>query len=106
MDSPDAPRSGAAAEAGRRRIGNTMTTYLRIAAAPLVIFLLLLSVSPQTGPKEPPPLYSDPSQPVEKRVADLVSRMTLEEKASQMINAAPAIDRLGIPAYEWWNEAL
>src|SRR6202012_2150998 len=36
----------------------------------------------------------------------LVSQMTLEEKAAQMQNAAPAIPRLGIPAYDWWNEAL
>lgn len=42
----------------------------------------------------------------EQRAADLVSRMTLEEKVSQMQNTAPAIPRLGIPAYDWWNEAL
>jgi len=42
----------------------------------------------------------------EARAADLVSRMTLEEKIGQMQNAAPAIPRLGIPAYDWWNEAL
>src|SRR5713226_9271862 len=42
----------------------------------------------------------------EKRAADLVSKMTLEEKVLQMQNNAPAITRLGIPAYEWWNEAL
>jgi beta-glucosidase len=40
------------------------------------------------------------------RVRDLVGRMTLEEKVSQMKDVAPAIDRLGIPAYNWWNEAL
>lgn len=43
---------------------------------------------------------------VEKRVNDVVSRLTLEEKVAQMLNAAPAIPRLGIPAYEWWNEVL
>ncbi len=42
----------------------------------------------------------------EQRAKDLVSRMTLEEKVSQMKDVAPAIDRLGIPAYNWWNEAL
>ncbi len=43
---------------------------------------------------------------MEERVADLVSRMTLEEKVSQMVYDAPAIERLGIPKYNWWNECL
>jgi len=51
-------------------------------------------------------VYKDPNQPLEKRVDDLVSRMTLDEKASQLLSAAPAIDRLGVPAYDWWNECL
>src|SRR6185436_11299924 len=42
----------------------------------------------------------------EQRVNDLVSRLTLEEKIKQMLNAAPAIPRLSIPAYDWWNEVL
>jgi beta-glucosidase len=50
--------------------------------------------------------YLDPDLPVEVRVADLVGRLTLEEKVSQMADAAPAIPRLGIPEYNWWNEAL
>ena len=41
-----------------------------------------------------------------RKARELVSRMTLEEKASQLKYDAPAIDRLGIPAYNWWNEAL
>ncbi len=52
------------------------------------------------------PPYLDPSLTIDKRVDDLISRMTLEEKVSQMMNAAPAIPRLGIPEYDWWNEAL
>ncbi|RYG21186.1 MAG: glycosyl hydrolase, partial [Chitinophagaceae bacterium] len=40
------------------------------------------------------------------RVNDLVGRLTLEEKVSQMLNSSPAISRLGIPAYDWWNEVL
>ena len=50
--------------------------------------------------------YMDPGLPVEERVSDLVSRMTLEEKISQMRYDAPAIERLGIPEYNWWNECL
>jgi len=50
--------------------------------------------------------YLNPDLPAEKRAADLVSRMTLEEKVLQMQNVAPALARLGIPAYDWWNEAL
>jgi beta-glucosidase len=52
------------------------------------------------------PLYLDPTQPAEKRAADLLRRMTLEEKAAQINNASPAIERLKVPAYNWWNEAL
>ncbi|KAL8225550.1 hypothetical protein R6Q57_018107 [Mikania cordata] len=44
--------------------------------------------------------------PIPARVKDLVSRLTLDEKISQLVNTAPAIPRLGIPAYEWWSEAL
>jgi beta-glucosidase len=50
--------------------------------------------------------YLDPHLSVEQRVDDLVARMTLEEKIGQMMNAAPAIPRLGIPEYNWWNECL
>lgn len=50
--------------------------------------------------------FQNPSLSIEQRVNDLVSRLTLNEKVFQMLNAAPAIDRLGIPAYDWWNEAL
>jgi beta-glucosidase len=52
------------------------------------------------------PPYLDPSLPVEQRVADLVSRMTLKEKISQMRDHAVAIPRLGVPKYDWWNEGL
>lgn len=51
-------------------------------------------------------LYKDPSAPIPARVTDLIGRMTIEEKAAQMQNVAPAIPRLGVPAYDWWNEAL
>lgn len=50
--------------------------------------------------------YRDPSLGVEARAADLVARMTLEEKAGQLGHTAPAIPRLGVPEYNWWNEGL
>jgi len=59
-----------------------------------------------SSPGTPRPPYLDPSLSVDQRVDDLVSRMTLEEKASQMQDVARAIPRLGIPAYNWWNEGL
>src|SRR5205814_8776520 len=59
-----------------------------------------------TGGQSSVPPYKDPSLPVERRVDDLLSRMTLEEKVSQMMNDAAPVERLGIPKYDWWNEAL
>ena len=50
--------------------------------------------------------FQDPSLPIEQRVADLVGRLTLEEKVSQMTMTAAAIPRFGIPEYTWWNEGL
>ena len=52
------------------------------------------------------PAWMDTSASFETRAAALVAQMTLEEKAAQMQNAAPAIERLGVPAYDWWNEGL
>jgi len=51
-------------------------------------------------------VFRDPDAPLARRLDDLVSRLTLEEKVGQMMNAAPAVERLGIPAYNWWNEGL
>ena len=50
--------------------------------------------------------FRNPDLPLEARVADLVGRLTLEEKVGQLMNTAPAIARLGIPAYDWWSEGL
>ena len=52
------------------------------------------------------PAYKNPKLPVEQRVNDLVSQMTLEEKVSQLGHTSAAIPRLGIPEYNWWNEGL
>ncbi len=52
------------------------------------------------------PIYLDENCTFEERAKDLVSRMTLDEKVTQMLFNSPAIPRLGIPSYNWWNEAL
>jgi beta-glucosidase len=70
----------------------------------LAVILVALSTTSFGQPPKAP--YLDPALSPEKRAADLVSRMTLEEKVLQMQNSAPAIPRLGVPVYNWWNEAL
>jgi len=74
----------------------------------LVLCLIIICFPATTQETKPDPgaPYLNPRLPLEQRVDDLISRMTLEEKVSQMMNAAPAIPRLGIPQYDWWNEAL
>src|SRR5512135_2869436 len=69
----------------------------------LILSVTAILLSAQTTSQ---PLYLNPKLSVDERVKDLVGRMTLEEEVSQMQNHAPAIPRLGIPAYDWWNEAL
>jgi len=68
-------------------------------------------LSPQKVPQgtqatESVPAYLNPKLDFRTRVDDLVSRMTLEEKVSQMVNGAAPIERLRIPSYDWWNECL
>jgi len=69
----------------------------------LLILSILFALHSVSGQK---PAYLDTSLSVADRVNDLVSRMTLEEKASQLLYTAAAIPRLGVPEYNWWNEAL
>jgi len=70
----------------------------------LTLITNLLSNPPDGSTKSA--LYQNPALPVEVRVNDLVSRMTLDEKISQMMNAADSIGRLGVPDYNWWSEGL
>lgn len=72
-----------------RKIGTTLCT-------------MALAVS-MFGQNEP---YKNTSLSPQERATDLVSRLTLEEKVALMQNASPAVPRLGIKPYEWWNEAL
>jgi beta-glucosidase len=70
----------------------------------LIFVINLLSQSPEENTKPAP--YKNPNLSVEERVNDLISRMTLNEKISQMMNAADSIGRLGVPDYNWWSEGL
>jgi beta-glucosidase len=76
-----------------------------ILALHLAASAALASARAQNPPPRPFP-FQDPDRPLDARVADFIGRMTLEEKVGQLMNAAPAIERLGVPAYDWWNEAL
>jgi len=76
---------------------------LRIIAAGLACCGGLWAAGAQDAQK---PAYLNPSLPAEQRAADLVGRMTLEEKATQLVNQARAIPRLNVPAYDWWSESL
>jgi len=60
----------------------------------------------QSTPSSSAPAYLDPRLSIDVRVDDLISRMTLEEKASQVVNQARAIPRLKVAEYDWWSEAL
>lgn len=71
----------------------------------LLGFVLLMSSSSLFGQNYPYP-FQNPTLSIEKRVDDLISRMTLEEKVGQLMYSAPAIERLDVPAYNWWNECL
>lgn len=57
-------------------------------------------------PAAPAYPFLNPELPLSERLDDLVGRLTMEEKAAQMLHESPAIPRLGIPAYNWWNECL
>jgi beta-glucosidase len=75
-----------------------------ICAVALTSLALCLPSAAQRSSNEP--AYRDPKFSVEQRASDLVSRMTLEEKISQLGHTADSVPRLGIPEYNWWNEGL
>jgi beta-glucosidase len=82
---------------------STRRTAIYVAAILLTLVASAIGQSSQRSTALP---YLDPSKPIDVRVDDLISRMTLEEKASQVVNQARAIPRLQVPAYDWWSEAL
>ena len=74
----------------------------RAALIAVIAFVASTSVAQDTSTLP----YMNPKLAAEERAADLVHRMTLEEKASQLVNQARAVPRLKIPSYDWWSEAL
>jgi beta-glucosidase len=82
---------------------DTVTKLCILFLSAYALTCVVPSKSNEEGSRFP---YQDASLPIGQRVKDLVSRMTLEEKASQLVNQARAIPRLNVPAYDWWSEAL
>ncbi len=74
--------------------------------APLVTSLLVVLVFALPAYAQQEAGYMNPALPIDQRVNDLIGRMTLEEKVSQMRDHAAPIPRLGVPKYDWWNEGL
>lgn len=63
--------------------------------------------APEAQPKaDKPELFRDPDQPLDKRVADLIDRLTLAEKISQLQETSPAIERFDIEGFQWWSEGI
>jgi beta-glucosidase len=84
-----------------------MKIYRRLLSLGLIyVFLSFVPTGRIAMAQTDLPAFKNPQLPLERRVDDLVSRMSLEEKISQMQNAAAAIPRLDVPEYEWWNEGL
>lgn len=70
------------------------------------VFSFAQATAPSAQPETAAMPFRNPALPIEDRVNDLVSRMTLEEKISQLAHTADAVPRLGIPQYDWWSEGL
>jgi beta-glucosidase len=84
-------------------------TATRLVLHPLpkgIVVCLLLAAAPAFSQQNPQPAYQNTKLTFEERARDLVSRMTLEEKISQLGHTSDAIARLAIPEYNWWNEGL
>jgi len=84
----------------------TRTRSILQAVFVLAVFFLALMVVGAVAQTPGGAVYLDSSQPINVRVDDLIQRMTLEEKAQQLVNQARAIPRLQVPNYDWWSEAL
>ena len=94
-------RCGRRVAGGARGDMMTHTEFRKIAS-----FAICLGAACSATAQSAQKPWLDTSLPAEQRAADLVHQMTLEEKASQLVNQARGIPRLDIPAYDWWSESL
>lgn len=83
-----------------------MHKALSVVATVAILLSPVMALAQQPPPPAAPAIYLDPTASAEARATDLVSRMTLAEKATQIQHGAPAIPRLGVPGYNWWSEGL
>src|SRR5215475_176444 len=88
-----------------RNRGKEMSHSGKFILTVVIVYVALISCAASAPDASNLP-YLNPKLSPEERAADLVHRMTLEEKASQLVNQARAISRLNVPAYDWWSEAL
>ncbi len=85
----------------RTRTRTTLTAFLAF-----LVLAIVLTPQPAAAQTASGAVYLDPSKPIDVRVDDLIRRMTLEQKATQLVNQARAIPDLQVPNYDWWSEAL
>ena len=72
----------------------------------VLLFVPVFALDGLNAQNSEKPAYLNTSLPAEQRAADLVHRMTVEEKVSQLVNQSRAVPRLNVPDYDWWSEAL
>jgi len=99
-------------------MGHRARSSPHVAAPAAALLLHLLTLAPHHAASASDPPYTcgagappnipfcDTGLPIDRRVGDLVARMTVAEKISQLGDESPAVPRLGVPAYKWWSEAL
>ena len=88
------------------RVGGLGAEVIKLATRVLSVCIAVLTAVSARAQGAPMLPYKDMALSAQERAADLVHRMTLEEKASQLVNQARAIPRLGVDAYDWWSESL
>src|SRR6185295_9470986 len=90
----------------RPRREETMRARASLLVLAIAVATIPMALSGQQPPSNGPAVYLDPAQPIDKRVDDLISRLTLEEKGYLLGNTAPAIERLKVPVMNGWNQSL